>query len=146
MPVLNGIDTTKEIKQKWPDIKILILSSHDHEHTIINALRSGANGYLLKGTDIEELEKAIRAVYTKGVFHNDLVPDFHYKAATVPELSPTEQQLLRFCCEEYSYKQISELMNLSLRTIDNYTEKLFKKLHVKTRTGLVMFAVRAGLI
>lgn len=146
MPELNGIDATKEIRKIWPTIKVLILSSHDHEHTIINALRSGANGYLLKETDINELEQAIRAVHSKGVFHNELVPDFHYKATTVPELSSVEQQLIRYCCEEYTYKQISELMNLSLRTIDNYTERLCNKLEVKNRIGLVMFAVRTGLV
>jgi DNA-binding NarL/FixJ family response regulator len=146
MPVLNGIDATKEIRKMWPSIKVLILSSHDHEHTIINALRSGANGYLLKETDIEELENAIKAVHIKGAFHNELVPDFHYKATTIPELTTTERQLMLYCCEELTYKQIGELMNLSLRTIDNYTEKLFKKLNVKNRTGLVMFAVRTGFI
>lgn len=146
MPGMNGYETLLELQKKWPQIKVLVISMHKHENVVINMLRNGASGYLLKDATPAELFSAIRSVYQKGVYHTDLVPTYFTKANEVPKLTSTEYTFLCLCCEELSYKDIADKMRVNPRTVESYRETLFSKLKVQTRTGLVMFAIRNGLI
>ena len=151
MPELNGYETAAEIKKQWPEIKILALSMYDTELNIIKMLRNGANGYILKDSDPEELRIAILEVYKNGFYHSDLVTGRMLHILHDPngkiniELNERELQFLAYCCTELTYKDIAEAMFLSPRTIDGYRESLFKKLHITTRTGLAMYAIKAGV-
>ncbi len=152
MPVLNGYDTASEIRRQWPAIKILALSMYDTELNVIKMLRNGANGYVLKDSDPEELRVAINAVHKNGFYHSDVVTGRMLHILHDPEgrmnveLSDRELHFLKFCSTELTYKEIADEMCLSPRTIDGYREALFKKLNITTRTGLAMYAIKAGVV
>jgi two-component system invasion response regulator UvrY len=152
MPEMNGYETAAEVRRLWPHIKILALSMYDTELNIIKMLRNGANGYILKDSDPEELRIAILEVYKNGFYHSDIVTGRMLHILHDPngkinvELNERETQFLSFCCTEFTYKEIADQMFLSPRTIDGYRESLFKKLNITTRTGLAMYAIKAGVV
>ncbi len=152
MPEMNGYETASIIHKRWPKIKILALSMYDTEINIIKMLRNGANGYVLKDAEPEELKKAITEIYNNGFYHSELVTERVLHMLQNPKdrpgemLSDNETTFLKLCCSEKTYKEIAEIMSLSPRTIDGYRENLFLKLDITTRTGLVMYAIRAGLV
>lgn len=151
MPEMNGYDTAIEIKKTWPKVGILALSMYDTELNIIKMLRSGARGYLLKDSDPEELLQAIMSIHKHGFYYSDMVTGRMLNILHDPEgrtnvdLTDKEIQMLKYCCTELTYKEIAEEMNLSARTIDGYRETLFRKLNITTRTGLAMYAIKAGI-
>ena len=114
-------------------------------------LRTGANGYVLKDTDPRELEMAITHIYKYGFYHSELVTGRmlhilqHSEEKDATELNANEAQFLRLCCSELTYKEIATKMGLSPRTIDGYREILFKRFNTTSRTGLVIYAIRAGI-
>jgi DNA-binding NarL/FixJ family response regulator len=152
MPEMNGYETASIIHKNWPRIKILALSMYDTEMNIIKMLRNGAHGYVLKDAEPEELKKAINEIYTNGFYHSELLTErvlrlLHpYNSKPNELLTDNETTFLTLCCSEMTYKEIAERMSLSPRTIDGYRENLFLKLDITTRTGLVMYAIRAGLV
>src|SRR5690606_12116482 len=150
MPVMDGYEAILIMKQLWPNLKTLILSMHDPEYAIIRMIKSGANGYVLKEEDPEELKRAIENVHEFGVYHNDRISDRiisqlangDYKKN---DISEKEITFLRHCCSDKTYREIGEEMNLSPRTVEGYRDILFDKLKIRSRTGLVMYAIRTGL-
>lgn len=152
MPELNGYDTILEIKQQWPSMKFLALSMYDHEFSIIKMLRNGANGYILKDADPGQLRKALEDIYAKGFYHSELVSGrliSMLKQGTdynQIQISEREQQFLIHCCSELTYKEIAQLMKLSVRTVEGYRDGLFEKLGLKSRSGLVIYALKNGLV
>jgi DNA-binding NarL/FixJ family response regulator len=151
MPLLNGYETAGIIRRQWKEIKVLALSMYDNEFNIIRMLRNGANGYILKGAEPSELEKAIREIHRNGFYHSELVTAHMLHRLMQPhgvdseELTEKEIQFLAMCCSELTYKEIADRMNHSPRTIDGYRDSLFHKLNIKSRTGLVMYALKAGI-
>ncbi len=152
MPEMNGYETTAAIKKAWPNVKVLALSMYDTELNIIKMLRNGANGYILKDNDPEDLRIAINEVHKNGFYHTELVTGrmlhlLHDAGSKVAlDLPERELNFLKYCCTELTYKEIAEKMFLSPRTIDGYREALFEKLQTTSRTGLVMYAIKAGLV
>jgi len=157
MPVMDGYATAIWLREHYPQMKILALSMYDDEHSIIRMLRHGAGGYILKDCEPAELKNAIDAIMQKGYYHNELVSSklIHTMQNTngnnpvrngYPELSPKEIKFLQLICSEMTYKEISAVMKLSPRTIDGYRDALFEKLGIKSRVGLVMFAIKNHLI
>lgn len=152
MPELNGFDTAKQIKAKWPDVKILAVSVYDSEFNIIGMLRAGAGGYILKDAQPDALQKAIQGLYDNGFYHSELVTGkiLHQLISTPDEvhssqLNEKEISFLKHCCSELTYKEIADEMGISHRTIDGYRDQLFEKLKIKSRTGLVMYALKTGI-
>jgi two-component system invasion response regulator UvrY len=152
MPEMNGYETAAAIKKRWPDIKILALSMYDTELNIIKMLHNGASGYVLKDNDPEDLKVAIKEVHQHGFYYSDLVTGRMLHLLHDPtsknelDLNDRETTFLKYCCTELTYKEIADKMFLSPRTIDGYREALFKKLEITTRTGLAMYAIKAGLV
>lgn len=152
MPELNGFETARKIKASWPDIKILAVSVYDSEFNIIGMLRAGAGGYILKDAQPQALRKAIEGIYENGFYHSELVTGkILHKVISQPEklntsqLSENEIQFLKLCCTEMTYKEIADQMGISHRTIDGYRDQLFAKLNIRSRTGLVMYALKTGI-
>lgn len=152
MPELNGFETAKKIKETWPDIKILAVSVYDSEFNIIGMLRAGAGGYVLKDAQPDALRKAIEGIYANGFYHSELVTGriLHQlisqpKELSTSQLNENEIQFLKLCCTEMTYKEIADIMGISHRTIDGYRDQLFAKLNIKSRTGLVMYALKTGI-
>jgi DNA-binding NarL/FixJ family response regulator len=150
MPQMDGYETALEIKQSYPDIRVLALSMYDDELAIIKMLRNGARGYVLKDCEPKELKAAIKAVLEKGFYYSELVSGYLIRTINNPDdisrLSTREIEFLKLCCTEMTYKEIADKMCLSPRTVDGYRDELFRKLCIKSRVGLVMFAIKNGIV
>jgi DNA-binding NarL/FixJ family response regulator len=157
MPEMDGYETAQWIKINQPDIKVLALSMYDNETSIIRMLKCGAKGYILKDAEPAELRAAIEAVMSKGFYYSDLVSgklmhainkmdDETGDLKSLVPLNDRETDFLKYSCTELTYKEIADKMFVSPRTIDGYRDALFEKLHVKTRVGLVMYAIRNGIV
>jgi two-component system, NarL family, invasion response regulator UvrY len=157
MPEMDGYETTLWLKHNHPDVHVLALSMYDNETSIIRMLKCGAKGYILKDSEPAELKAAIHALMNKGFYYSDLVSgklmhainkmddDGDGLKSLVP-LSDRETDFLKYTCSELTYKEIADKMFVSPRTIDGYRDGLFEKLHVKTRVGLVMYAIKNGIV
>jgi DNA-binding NarL/FixJ family response regulator len=152
MPVLDGYKTLVKLKESYPLMKFLILSMNGNEFAIIKMLRNGANGYLLKEDDPEELKRAVECVADNEFYHSELTSPHlralrkggdKYKPVV---LNANEQTFLELCCSEMVYKEIAKQMGLSVRTVEGYRDDLFQKLNVNTRTGLVIYALKHGMV
>jgi two-component system, NarL family, invasion response regulator UvrY len=157
MPEMDGYATTQWLKEHYPEVKVLALSMYDNEASIIRMLKCGAKGYILKDSEPAELKAAIDAVLTKGYYYSDLVSgklinainkieDGGSEVNTLVNLNDRETDFLKYACTEMTYKEIADKMFVSPRTIDGYRDALFEKLNVKTRVGLVMYAIKNGIV
>ena len=150
MPLMDGYATAKWIKANVPHIHVLALSMFEDEKAIIEMLKAGAGGYLLKESKPSELFIAIKTIKEKGFYINDLVSGrllTSLKTDTFkPILSERELLFLQLCSTELTYKEIASDLGLSPRTVDNYREALFAKLNIKSRTGLVVYGIKNGWI
>jgi len=157
MPKMDGFETAAWLKQNHPSIKILALSMSDEEETIIKMLQAGAHGYILKNTTPEELKKGLDAIISKGYYLNDEIGLNVFNSLThksnKPEeafdisiLNQKEIQFIKLSCTELSYLEIAEKMSISPKTIDFYKLNLEKKIGIKNRVTLVMFALKNGIV
>jgi two-component system invasion response regulator UvrY len=157
MPEMDGFETAAWIKENCPDIKVLALSMVDKDKAIIRMLRCGARGYILKDIEPTELRRALNDVLTKDYYYSDVVtskliyninrPDEQvHDHRLVETLSEKETQFLKLACTEMTYKEIADTMFLSPRTIDGYRDSLFNKLEIKTRVGLVIYALKNEIV
>jgi len=145
MPVMDGYLAAKWVKDNYPQIRILALSMFEEDKAVIRMIKSGAGGYVLKESKPRELLHAIKTINEKGVYINEMVSGKLVRKVADddgPEFSRKEFEFLRLCCSELTYKEIADLMFVSPRTVDNYRESLFQKLNLKTRTGLVLYAIQ----
>jgi DNA-binding NarL/FixJ family response regulator len=149
MPVMDGYKTTAWLKKTHPGIKVLALSMFEDDKAVIQMIRNGACGYVLKESKPKELLEAITTIYTKNVYINDMVSGKLIRSVTGvdsgPDISKKELEFLKLACSELTYKEIADLMFISPRTVDNYRESLFQKLNLKSRTGLVLYAIENGI-
>lgn len=155
MPVMDGYDTAKWIKKNHPEIKILALSMYDQESSIIRMLRAGAGGYILKDSEPLELQAAMDAIIRKGFYYSDLVSgklmhainqiDEEPSLKSLVKLTDREIKFLQMACTELSYKEIADQLCVSPRTVDGYRDALFEKLEIRSRVGLVLYAIKNGI-
>ncbi|GAA3993297.1 response regulator transcription factor [Mucilaginibacter dorajii] len=150
MPVMDGYAATTWLKKHHPQIKVLALSMYEDDKAVIKMIKCGAAGYVLKGADPREVFNAIKTVYEKGVFINELVSGKLIRSVanqqTEPSFSKNEIEFLKLSCSELTYKEIADKLCVSPRTVDNYRESLFLKLNLKSRTGLVLYAIQNQVI
>ena len=150
MPVLDGISTMKWIKDNMPDLRVIALSVNDDEEVIIKMITNGAKGYLLKDTSPEIFREAIESVIQKGFYFTELVSGMLVKKANDDSkkvnLKEKEIVFIKHACTEKTYKEIASEMCLSPKTIDGYRECLFDKLEIKTRIGLVLYAIKHKIV
>ncbi|RYY52632.1 MAG: response regulator transcription factor [Chitinophagaceae bacterium] len=154
MPEMDGFEITQWLKKNYPHIKVLVLTMLSDEKTIIKMFRLGAKGYLLKNTDPGELKQAFDSVINKDVYLSEyvsgkLVSGLHHDPEPMAKevvLNEKEREFLRWTCSELSYREIAEKMYLSPRTVDDYRQSLFLKLKVHSRVGLVMYAIKNGIV
>lgn len=157
MPVMDGYDTALWMKTHLPKTKVLVLSMLENDTAIIRMLKNGARGYILKDSKPKIFKDALDNIRDSGYYINELVSNklMHYinqeesleeEAFTLSSLSDNEVTFLRWICTEKTYKEIADEMCLSPRTIDTYRDNLFKKLDVKTRVGLAIFAIKNGIV
>jgi DNA-binding NarL/FixJ family response regulator len=154
MPDLNGIDATLQIIALAPAPRVIALSGHTDQRSVVDVLRAGASGYVVKNAPVEELMRAIRIVaegkvYLSPQIAGDVLNDLRRQPAIgAPEfiaLSPREREVLQLIAEGKSTKQIATALNLSKKTVDNHRAHLLSKLKVSTLAELIKYAIREGL-
>lgn len=157
MPVMDGSETCETIIQKYPDVKIIILTMHDSEKFILHMMEMGVHAFLLKNTEPDELERAIYAVVEKDFYNNDLVAsairkNYSDKKHTrnpllkSTELSDREKDIVGLLCQELTNKEIGDRLGLSERTVENHRYRILEKLNLKSTIGLVRYAYENGII
>jgi two-component system response regulator NreC len=156
MPLLNGLEATHQIKHTCPQVKVLILSMHENEDYIRQALSYGAMGYILKDANPVELINAIRAVHrgeavlsppvTRLVVENFLRWGDLQKDHSPDDLSPREREVLQLIAEGYTNKQISEILSISIKTVQSHRMNLMSKLGLHDRTELIKYAIQRKII
>jgi DNA-binding NarL/FixJ family response regulator len=155
MPIMNGIKATATIKQRFPDVKVLILTTYGDDEWLFDAIRSGADGYLLKDIPHEELFKAIRSTIAGNTHIDPKVArrmfDHVTQRTPVPnsellsKLNDREIEILRLISRGYTNSEIAETIHLSEGTVRNYISALFSKLDVSDRTQAALQGLRYGL-
>ena len=157
MPEMDGYEACLWLKKNHPTIKVLALSMYDNENAVIRMFKAGAKGYILKDCDPSEFKSALDAVVSKGFYYSEMVTgklihtinsldEDDTEVKNVIQLNEREIVFLKLICTELTYKEIAEKMFLSPRTVDGYRDDLFKKLNVRTRVGLVMYAIKNGVV
>ena len=152
MPIMDGFDTAKWIKATHPDILIMALSMQDDDDSLIKMIKNGAKGYMLKNVHPQELEKALNTIVDKGHYFPEWaasklftsISEDTIDAKLKIKISDRETEFLKYTITEMTYKEISEKMFCSPRTVENYRDSLFEKLELKTRVGLAVYALKNG--
>jgi len=148
MPILNGIETAEKLKKNYPRVKVLALSIEEDEYTILKMLRAGAKGYLMKDTKKDILEKALLEVMQNGQYYTNTVSKILMESIEKnidTEIKDKELEFIKLACTDMSYKEIAEAMFCSYKTIEGYRDSLYKKLGIKNRIGLVLFAIHHNI-
>lgn len=156
MPGLSGVQATRQIHQRFPHIKVLVLTTYDFDEWVLEAVRAGANGYLLKDTPREQLFAAIRgtmqgksfidpAVAPKLLNHLSSSPPASPKDEAAGLLSERELEVLQLVAQGLSNLEIAQQLYLSEGTVKNYVSAIFAKTNVTDRTQATLFALRNGL-
>lgn len=156
MPLLNGLEATRQIKRSCPGVKVIILSMHDNEEYIVQVLEAGAMGYILKDAAARELINALRTVHrgeavlspaiTRIVIEDYLRWGGIRPTEDADELSPREREILQLIAEGYSSKQISEILVISIKTVQAHRNSLMQKLNLHNRGELVKYAIQKKII
>ena len=161
MPVMDGVECTAQISKKYPNIKVIALTTFGDEEFVFGALKSGASGYLLKGSSLEELSGAIRTVYTGGAMLNPnvastVIRQFSTMAKNIvnpeitdlntDEITRSEWYIIQAVARGMSNKEIAESLWLSQGTVRNSISSILNKLHLRDRTQLAIWAVQTGIV
>lgn len=158
MPVMNGKEMMRSMKEQNYSYPTLILTLDTGEKTIIELFRLGVNGYLAKTCTPDILYKALDDIMTTGYYHNEFTimalkadegqQKLSERDKVLSQLTDREKVFMQLVChpEEYTYEQMADLLNVHRRTIDNYRQAMFDKFNIKSKTGLVLFAIKYGLI
>lgn len=148
MPIMNGIETTEWITKNNSSVSVMGLSVDDVDETIIQMLKAGAVGYLLKDSDKQVLENGLLEIVKNGYFHTKNITNLLLRASYGGEeikkvkLSNKQTEFVQLACSEMTYKEIADEMNVSPKTVDGYRDVVFSKIGVKNRIGLVMYAIK----
>ena len=159
MPEMDGVQCTRMIKERYPQIKIIILTTFDDDEFVFSALKYGASGYLLKGISMDELEKAIRTVHQGCAMINPGIAskvvelfsemaqsnyDIMIEAENVDELTDGEWEIIKLIGRGMSNKEIAKAISLSEGTVRNYLSSILNKLNLRDRTQLAIWEVQSG--
>ena len=157
MPIMDGMEATKAVRKKYPAIKVLVVTMYDDDKFIIHLMENGANGYLLKNAEPDEIRKAVYTVHENGYYFNDVVnkallkklvlknnlkPSFNQNV----ELTEREMEVLKLICEEKTAAEIAKEIFLSPRSVEGIRQRLIEKVGVRNTAGLVMFAVKNNMV
>ncbi|MBS1527127.1 MAG: response regulator transcription factor [Bacteroidetes bacterium] len=150
MPKMDGITAARWLRNSHPDIRIIVLSMYEDAEKVLAMVRIGVRGYLLKDSEPEEFENALFKVAQNEIYYppfvtRHLIHDFN-TAFDISKLNNREIEFLRLASTELTYKEIANHMCVSSRTVDGYRDALFEKLQIKSRIGLVLFAIKNKVI
>lgn len=148
MPVMNGIDAAEIFKEKYPDVKLLVLSMHDDSEYVMSMVASGAKGYVLKSSSADEMLMAVQAVHMGGIYYSPTISDILMKRGQQKRdeaLSSREQVVLKLLAQGMSNKLMARELDISIRTVETHRRNIKLKLDISTTPGLVRYAIDHGL-
>ena len=156
MPKMDGISATREIKDLLPQTAVVILTGHEEDEHVFEGIKAGAQGYLLKDAELEDLSRAIRTVHAGDTI---IAPELAQKMLStiegsgssgrselMPPLTDRELEVIRALARGMSDRQIAGALSISEKTVRNHTSNIYRKLHIFDRTQAVIYAVREGVI
>lgn len=158
MPGLNGLEATRQIRKRFPQTRVLILTGYMEDEQILGALRVGASGYVVKKSDTEELLLGIQAVqrgntyFSSAISDGDAINQFLWQAKKEDGkvgyelLTSREREVLQLIAEGYSNQKIAEELYISVKTVEAHKSHIMNKLHARNRTDLIRYALRKGLV
>lgn len=156
MPIMDGLNTLPEIKRLYPDVRVIMLSMHNDHSVITRMMEIGANSYLTKDSDSEMIYQAIKTCYEQEYYFNDLTNKALLNGLRMkrpveqeaPDVNLNEKELtiLKLMCSEKSTREIAVAVDLSPRTVEAIRDKLKTKTGSKSLAGLIMYAVKAGIV
>jgi DNA-binding NarL/FixJ family response regulator len=162
MPNLNGLEAATRVTKEFPNVRVIILSMHANEEYVLQSLRAGAAGYLLKGARAAELELAVASVargetYLSPAASKHVIVDYVQRSAgdalssqdersPVERLTPRQREILQLIAEGHSTKEIAHTLNISVKTAETHRTQIMERLGIHDIAGLVRYAIRAGLI
>ena len=158
MPKMDGFATVQWLTENFPLVKILVVSMVEKEESIVRMLKLGVKGYLSKDVEPQVLGEALNAIMNKGFYYTDFItgklvhalnsnnnPD-KVKTDALRLMNDREKDFLKLACSEFTYNEIAGKMFVSPKTVDGYRNALFEKFNVKSRVGLVLFAIKNELV
>ncbi len=154
MPKLDGLECTKRVAKKYPDIKIIALSQYDEKRFVKRMVKNGASGYLLKDAGKDQIEKAVRTVYSGEKYFCERLSvrlvqqelKEENNSSLFPKLTERELEVLNLICQELSSQEISEKLFISFHTVESHRANLMYKAGVKNTAGLVRWAVENDFV
>lgn len=163
MPNMNGYETVAWLRDKFPDIKILVVSMLDREETILKMLKLGVRGYLSKDMEPEDLHAALVSIYNRNYYYTDFItnklihaiqqnenakhdPNYFLNHEAWDSLNSRQKEFVRHACTEMIYDEIADKMCVSPKTIDGYRDVVFERFNVKSRVALILYAIRNNLV
>ena len=155
MPEMNGLETAARISKEYPKVRVIMLSMHAGEEYVMQALRAGASGYLLKDAATSELELAVRAVargetYLTPTISKRVIDDYLMRTTgthgPIDQLTKRQREILQLIAKGYTSKEMAQMLNLSPKTIETHRTQLMKQLDIHDVAGLVRYAIRVGLV
>jgi DNA-binding NarL/FixJ family response regulator len=153
MPRLSGLEVMQKVLPEHPDIKFIMLTMHEEREYVVRCLAAGARGYLLKSVDISELAKAIKTVFQGGKYFSPTIANILAESISNPDtvedeadITPREKEVLSLVSHGHSTKQIADMLNISIRTVESHRINLLKKLNVGNSAELVKKAIQKKLI
>lgn len=150
MPEIDGFEAVEWLQRTHGDIKVLVMTMLEKESAILRMLRMGVKGYIHKDIEVEDLHAALDSIAANGFYYSDAASEvLHQKLNGLnnapAQLSEKEREFIKLVTTDMTYQQIADKMHLSVKTIDGYREALFRKLDVKSRVTLALYAVKHGL-
>ena len=155
MPGMNGIEVAARVTKDCPQVRVLILSMHANEEYVLQALRAGAAGYLVKGADTVELELALKSLtrgesYLSPAVSKHLISDYARRvggeAGSLELLTPRQREVLQLIAEGHSTKEIAFLLKISIKTVETHRTVIMERLDIHDIAGLVRYAIRVGMV
>lgn len=155
MPGLGGLEVSAQLRDALPDVRVVMLSMHANEEYVLQALRAGAAGYMLKDSATAELELALKAVmqgetYLSPPISRQVVEGYVQRVGAEQtasdNLTPRQRQVLQLIAEGHSTKEIAHRLNLSVKTVETHRAQLMERLQIREIAGLVKYAIRHGLV
>ena len=155
MPEMNGLEATARVVKEYPNVRVVILSMHANEEYVLQALRSGAVGYVLKDAGLSELELAVRAssrgeTYLSPAVSKHVVADYVRRvgdeSSSVKQLTSRQREILQLIAEGRTTKEIADSLYISIKTVETHRMQLMKRLDIYDVAGLVRYAIRIGLV
>jgi DNA-binding NarL/FixJ family response regulator len=155
MPRMTGLQAARHIREQAPDVHVLLLSMHDDERYLLEALKAGASGYVLKRAADTDLVDAVRSVarghsfispHAEGTLLKRMLDDPDPETDPTEKLTPREREVVKLIAEAYTNKEIAAILNLAEKTVESHRANVLAKLGMRDRVELVRYAIRRGLI